>query len=94
MTDWESAYAVALDELAAEFEAQWRGLDPSEQKTLRSIIDGDGSPYRTDVLARLGLSKGSVQKAIPRLLARAEIEESDAGYVVVDPLFARWLATA
>lgn len=92
LDDWERAYAAALEELAAEFDAQWRGLDPSEQKTVRSIVDGDGSPYRTDVLRRLDISKGSIQKAIPRLLARADIEEANGRYEIVDPLFAAWIS--
>ena len=92
LDDWERAYDAALRELEAEFEAQWRGLDSAEQKTIRSVVDGGGSPYRTDVLNRLGISKGSIQKAVPRLLARAELEERVSGYAVVDPLFARWVA--
>src|SRR4029453_13636908 len=51
--DWERAHTAALDELQPEFEAQWRGLDTSEQKTLRAIIAGEGSPYRAAVLERL-----------------------------------------
>ena len=54
LEDWERAHAAALAELQPEFEAQWRGLDTSEQKTLRAIIAGEGSPYRAAVLERLG----------------------------------------
>ncbi len=93
--DWETAHASALDELDAEFDAQWRGLGSSEQKTIRAIVDGDGSPYRTESLTRLNIAKGSVQKAIPRLVARAEIERAaDGRYVMVDPLFAEWVVRA
>jgi uncharacterized protein len=91
LEDWDRAYAAALAELDAEFDAQWRGLDASEQRTLRSIVDGRGAPYRTEVLRALDLSKGSVQKAIPRLMARAELEELEGRYEVVDPLFAAWI---
>ncbi len=89
--DWETAHEAALDELHAEFEAQWRGLDTSQQKTLRALVDGGGSPYRTDVLRRLSLTKDMVRKALPRLLAAAEIELHERKYVIVDPLFAEWI---
>lgn len=92
--DWEAAHEQALDELQAEFDAQWRGFDTSEQKTMRSVLDGGGSPYRTDVLRRLSLTKDMVRKALPRLLATAEIELVDRKYVIVDPLFAEWIDRA
>jgi hypothetical protein len=94
LDDWERAHEAALDELQPEFEAQWRGLDTSEQKTLRAIIAGEGSPYRAAVLERLALSKPSAQKALQRLRSRAEIEV-DAGrkQAIVDPLFAEWISS-
>ena len=93
LDDWERAHAAALEELQPEFEAQWRGLDTSEQKTLRAIIAGEGSPYRAAVLERLGLTKPSAQKALHRLSARAEIEaDKDRKQAIVDPLFAEWIA--
>jgi len=92
LDDWERAHAAALDELQPEFEAQWRGLDTSEQKTLRAIIAGEGSPYRSAVLERLALSKPSAQKALQRLRSRAEIEADDRRQAIVDPLFAEWIA--
>jgi len=92
LEDWERAHAAALDELQPEFEAQWRGLDTSEQKTLRAIIAGEGSPYRAAVLERLALTKPSAQKALHRLSARAEIEADGRKQAIVDPLFAEWIA--
>jgi uncharacterized protein len=92
LADWERAHAAALAELQPEFEAQWRGLDTSEQKTMRAIIAGDGSPYRAAVLERLALSKPSAQKALRRLSERAEIEADERKQAIVDPLFAEWIA--
>ena len=86
------AHAAAMRELDAEFDAQWRGLDTSEQKTLRSLLLGDGAPYRTAALRRLELTKDVVRRALPRLAATAEIEErEEGGYSIVDPLFADWI---
>ena len=92
LEDWDAAHEAALDELEAEFDAEWRGLDTSEQKTLRAVIDGDGSPYRGDVLRRLALTKDMVRKALPRLAATAEIERHGDRHEIVDPLFAEWIA--
>lgn len=88
---WHSAHSAALKELNPEFDAQWRGLENSDQKTLRAIVAGDGSPYRGDVRRRLELTKDMVRRALPRLTATAEIEAVDGRHVVVDPLFAEWI---
>ena len=92
LEDWHGAHAAAMRELDPEFDAQWRGLDPSEQKTLRAIVLGDGSPYRTVALRRLELTKDVVRRALPRLAGTAEIEERESGgHAIVDPLFAEWV---
>jgi uncharacterized protein len=89
---WNAAHAAALRELEPEFDAQWRGLDVSQQKTLRALLLGDGSPYRSAALRRLELTKDVVRRALPRLAATAEIEErEEGGYSLVDPLFAEWV---
>jgi uncharacterized protein len=91
LDDWSAAHAAALAELEPEFDAQWRGFDTSAQKTMRAVIAGEGSPYRTGVLSRLELTKDMVRKALPRLSATAELETIDRKHVVVDPLFAEWI---
>jgi hypothetical protein len=88
---WRAAHAAALAELNPEFDAQWRGFDSSQQKTMRAVIAGDGSPYRSDVRRRLDLTKDMVRKALPRLSATAEIELVNGKHAVVDPLFAEWI---
>ncbi len=93
LDDWDTAHAAALAELGAEFDAEWRHLDTSSQKTLRSLVEGEGSPYRGDVLRRLALTKDMVRKALPRLTASALIERHDDRHEIVDPLFAEWIAS-
>jgi uncharacterized protein len=88
---WDRAYETTLTALTAEFEAHWRPFSPIEQKTLRAVLAGDGSPYRTLVLQRLDLAKASAQQALKNLGARAEVESVERKYVIVDPLFARWI---
>lgn len=91
LDDWRAAHAAALAELTPEFDAQWRGFDSSQQKTLRAVIAGGGSPYKADVRQRLDLTKDMVRKALPRLSSRAEIETVGGRQTVVDPLFAEWI---
>jgi hypothetical protein len=88
---WRAAHAAALADLNPEFDALWRGFDTSQQKTMRAVIAGEGSPYKADVRRRLELTKDMVRKALPRLRATAEIESVDGKHVVVDPLFAEWI---
>jgi hypothetical protein len=91
LDDWSRAHASALRELQPEFDARWRGFSVTEQKAMRAVIAGDGSPYRTRVLARLALEKPTAQAAIERLSASAEIE-LEGKHRVIDPLFAEWIA--
>jgi hypothetical protein len=89
--DWRDAHESALRELNPEFDAHWRSFSTSEQKTLRAVIAGEGSPLRAQVLARLDLDKATAHKALRRLAARADLEREDGEYVIVDPLFAEWV---
>ncbi|HEY4975896.1 MAG TPA: hypothetical protein VII05_00915, partial [Gaiellaceae bacterium] len=92
LEDWERAHASALAELQPEFDAHWQGFSLNDQKTMRSIVAGGGSPYRTSVLSRLELSKSAAQSVVARLLQTAEIEPEGRKWRVVDPLFAEWIA--
>ena len=66
-------------------------LSATEQKALRAVVAGGGSPYRERVLGRLDLNKSSAQQALKNLTARAEVETARRRYAPVDPLFALWL---
>ena len=46
LADWAPAHAAALEELRPEFDANWRRLSTNEQKALRAVVAGSGSPYR------------------------------------------------
>jgi hypothetical protein len=93
LDDWHHAHAAALAELAPEFDARWRGFPSTvEQKTLRSIVAGNGSAYRQAVLKRLDLEKSTASGAVRRLLDAAEIEPAGPRrYRVIDPLFSEWI---
>ena len=91
--DWEQAHAAALLELQPEFDAHWRALATSEQKALRAVIAGQGSPFKGDVLRRLALDKATAHNAVQRLIAAADVEVVERRHVVIDPLFAEWVAS-
>jgi hypothetical protein len=93
LDDWATAHASALAELEPEFDAQWRRMQPNDQKALRSIIGGGGSALRQAVLNRLELDKSTAQSAVKRLTGSADIEpDGPRRHRVVDPLFAEWIA--
>jgi hypothetical protein len=92
LVDWRTAHRKALEELQPEFDAHWRRLSTNEQKALRSLIAGDGSPYRTRVLEQLDLSKGTARDAVNNLIASADVELVAGRYALVDPLFGEWIA--
>jgi hypothetical protein len=90
-TDWDAALGAALAELEPELEARWARFSAVEQKTLRAVVAGGGSPYRRAVLERLDLRKASAQQGLKNLRARADVELLERGYALVDPLLAVWI---
>ena len=91
LAHWRRAFERALAELYPELDAHWQRFSVTEQKTLRAVIAGGGSPYRTRVLERLDLNKPSAQEALKNLAAQAEVELVERKYRLVDPLFAAWI---
>jgi hypothetical protein len=91
LADWSRARAAAHAELQPEFDAHWRRLSTNEQKALRAVIAGQGSPFATRVLEQLDLKKSTARAALNGLVAGADVERDGDAYVVVDPLFAEWI---
>jgi hypothetical protein len=92
IADWTAAHAAALGELQPEFDANWRRLQTSAQKTLRAVVAGRGSPFQRQILERLDLPKSTARAALQTLVANATVEQQSDTYVVIDPLFAEWIA--
>jgi hypothetical protein len=89
---WSRAHAAALEELRPEFDANWRRLSTNEQKALRAVVAGHGSPYQRRVLEQLDIPKSSMRAALGQLAASATLERRGEEYVLIDPLFAEWIA--
>ena len=90
--DWAAAHATALAELQAEFDANWRRLSTSAQKSLRAVVAGGGSPFQRRILEQLDLPKSTARAALQSLVANATVEQKAEHYVIIDPLFAEWIA--
>lgn len=91
LAHWQRAHEAALRELNPEFVAHWRSFGTSEQKALRAVLAGDGSPLSARVLGRLELDKATAHKALRRLASTADVEVRDGEHALVDPLFAEWI---
>jgi uncharacterized protein len=92
LADWTRAHGAALAELQPEFDANWRRLATNAQKALRAVVGGSGSPFQKRVLEQLDLPKSTARAALTSLVASATVEQRGEEYVVVDPLFAEWIA--
>ncbi len=92
LAGWVAAHEAALAELQPEFDANWRRLSTNEQKALRAVLAGRGSPFRVRVLDQLEVPKSTIRAALGSLTANATVEQRDGVYAIVDPLFGEWIA--
>jgi uncharacterized protein len=89
--DWQTALARTRNQVVAEFDALWRGLEANEQRALRAIAFFPEAPYGARALGAVDLKKSGAHYAVRSLLAKGELEEEDGRTVFVDPLFELWL---
>ena len=88
---WLHALAATKAQVQPEFEALWKGLGATEQRTLRAFALFPDAPYSRPALAAVGLKKSSAHYAVRGLVERAELEREDGRAVFVDPLLEAWL---
>ena len=62
------------------------------REALRALVAGGGSPFQRRVLEQLDLPKSSARAAVNTLSASATVEQQGDVYLIVDPLFAEWIA--
>jgi uncharacterized protein len=89
--EWQAALARTRSQVAAEFDALWRGLETNEQRALRALALFPEAPYGARALGAVDLKKSGAHYAVRSLLAKGELEEEDGRTVFVDPLFELWL---
>lgn len=92
-----STFAAALEavdrETSERFERTWDLLadKPNQRRVLAAIASSEESLYNRRTLEEFALAKGSAEAAATALIDRGEIQRTEAGFVLVDPLFERWL---
>lgn len=90
----EAAMETLVQEQDALFSAQWRWLQPADQRILRALAaDPDLSLLSTDALHRYRLGpKSTVSSALARLVENEVLARDDGGrYTFDDPFFRRWV---
>ena len=90
--EWQAALARTRNQVAAEFDALWRGLETNEQRALRALALFPEAPYGARALGAVDLKKSGAHYAVRSLLAKGELEEENGRTVFVDPLFELWLS--
>lgn len=87
-----AALAVAERETEGQFEAIWKALAraPNQRKTLAAIARG-GRLYAAGTLHSVGLDRGAVNDPLDALIGSGDVQRIDSNYIIVDPLFERWL---
>lgn len=88
---WAEALARAYDGVKALLQARYEALPTNEKKLISALAAGTGSAYEAEVLAQVGLKKGSVKKTLDNLIGRADVIRGRGMTEIADPLFEYWL---
>jgi hypothetical protein len=90
---WEAALAAVDRETKERFERTWDLLaDRSGQrKVLAALANSPDTLYNRRTLEAFGLEKSSAESAVTALIDRGEVQRTDRGFLIVDPLLERWL---
>ena len=89
---WASALEAVIERSSETLEANWRLLNVNEQKLALALATGAPSLYDGPTLARVGLKKGSVRKALSGLRGRGDVVGDPSHPRLTDPLLEQWLA--
>lgn len=88
---WQQALKLAFDGAKPLLRARYEALPTNERRLALAIALEKGTIYDIRVLTSVGLKKGSVQKTLESLEARAEVIRDAGTPVIADPLFSYWL---
>jgi hypothetical protein len=95
----EATWGMALDSaerfLRDEFVGAWDALSPVERGVIEAVASGAAGLTSGETLQRFGLTKGGAPPAAARLESAGILAQDrgrPAGYRLVDPLFAQWVA--
>lgn len=90
---FDEALAAIDRETKEAFEKLWDDLanKPNQRKVLAALANSPESLYDRRTLEAYALGKGSARGAVTALIGRGEVKRTDSGFLIVDPLLARWL---
>lgn len=94
--DLETFDAALTDidrETSETFEKLWDDLagKPNQRKVLSALANSEETLYNRRTLTAYELEKGSAESAVTALMGRGEVQRTDRGFLIVDPLLERWL---
>jgi len=87
----------AVDAVAREtndrFERTWQDLGdkPNQRKVLAALANSADTLYDRRTLSAFSLTKVGADSGLRALIAGGEVQRTEVGPVLVDPLFERWL---
>jgi hypothetical protein len=90
---WLRALDDAYLELRDELDSIWQGLADAERRALAAIARGPGLLTKKSVLEELQLARSTARDARDRLLEEGYVQGEGDELEIVDPLFARWVAS-
>ncbi len=85
---------AAVDRESGEaFEKLWDELadKPNQRKVLAALANSEETLYNRRTLDAFGLEKGSAEAAVRALIDRGDVQRTEGGFLIVDPLLERWL---
>jgi hypothetical protein len=90
---FDRALAEIDRETKEAFEKLWAVIAdrPNQRKVLAALANSGETLYNRRTLEAYGLEKGSAEAAVTALIDRGDVQRTDQGFLVVDPLLVRWL---
>ena len=67
------------------------GDKPNQRKVLAALASSVETLYNRRTLQAFGLEKGSAEAAVRALIDRGDVQRTQRGFLLVDPLLERWL---
>lgn len=90
---FQDALEAVDRETKEQFERTWLDLGsaPAQRRVLVALANSEHSLYHQDTLTQFDLKKTDAQQAVERLIYAGDVIRHDSHFVIVDPLFERWL---
>ena len=90
---FEGAVAAVDRDTGEAFEKLWDDLadKPNHRKVLAALANSEETLYNKRTLEAFGLEKGSAEAAVRALIDRGDVQRTERGFLLVDPLLERWL---